>query len=140
MDENDGIEESDQTAKGACLCGEVQFEVSLPTLWCGHCHCTQCQRYHGAPLVTWVGVSQDQFQVTQGEHKLSWHASSAPARRGFCGECGSSFLFQSEKWPGEMHISLPNFKDPIDREPEGHTHFDTHCSWLALNDDLPRKI
>jgi len=30
--------------------------------------------------------------------------------------------------------------NPIDREPEGHVHFDSHVSWLELADDLPRKL
>ncbi len=131
---------TEQTASGACLCGAVAFEITLPSLWCAHCHCTQCQRYHGAPVVTWVGVSNDQFTFTRGEHNLRWFASSAPAQRGFCGECGSSFLFRSEKWPKEIHITLPNLKDPIDRQPEGHVHYRNHVSWLKLDDDLPRQV
>ncbi len=131
---------TEQTASGACLCGAVAFEITLPSLWCAHCHCSQCQRYHGAPVVTWVGVSADQFKFTLGEHKLRWFASSAPAQRGFCGDCGSSFLFRSEKWPQEIHITLPNLRDPIDREPEGHAYYDSHVSWLKLDDDLPRQV
>jgi len=26
--------------RGACFCGAVTFEVTLPTLFCAHCHCT----------------------------------------------------------------------------------------------------
>src|SRR5437016_1677092 len=36
------------TVKGACLCGAVQFEVTLPTLGCCHCHCI---RTRGATVV-----------------------------------------------------------------------------------------
>ena len=36
------------TVKGACLCGAVQFEVTLPTLGCCHCHCSICRRFCGA--------------------------------------------------------------------------------------------
>ena len=38
------------------ICGTVEFSVALPTLFCGHCHCTMCQRNHGAAYVTWFGV------------------------------------------------------------------------------------
>ena len=131
---------SQKLVGGSCLCGAVIFQVTLPSLWCAHCHCTQCQRFHGAPVVTWLGVKEEGFQVTVGENCLRWYASSAPARRGFCGECGSSFLFQSEKWPGEMHISLTNIHDAVDREPEAHVHYDTHAGWLSLADELPRKL
>jgi hypothetical protein len=131
---------SDETVNGACLCGAVKFEADLPSLWCAHCHCTQCQRFHGAPVVTWVGFKADGFRITVGESSLRWFNSSAPARRGFCGDCGSSFLFQSEKCPGEMHVSLTNIQDPIDRQPEGHVYFGDHVSWIELADDLPRRV
>ena len=130
---------SKDKVRGACLCGAVAFEADLPTLWCAHCHCTQCQRYHGAPLVTWVGVKADNFRITAGKEKLRWFRSSAPAQRGFCGNCGSSFLFQSERFPGEMHISLTNLQDPIDREPEGHANYDTLVEWLVLRYYLLRS-
>jgi len=130
---------ADSSVKGSCLCGAVQFEAELPSLWCAHCHCTMCQRFHGAPVVTWVGFRADGFRVTAGESTLRWYHSSAPARRGFCGECGSSFLFCSEKWPDQVHVCLTNLQGPIDREPEGHVYYASHVPWLQLADDLPRQ-
>ena len=47
---------SEPTVFGACLCGAVRFRIELPTLFCGHCHCTMCQRNHGAAYVTWFGI------------------------------------------------------------------------------------
>ena len=49
--------------QGACLCGAVRFQVTLPTLFCVHCHCTMCQRNHGAAYVTWFGVPKDQTRI-----------------------------------------------------------------------------
>ena len=132
MDEN--------SVRGACLCGAITFVAQLPSLWCAHCHCSQCQRFHGAPVVTWVGFAAEGFRLTTGEHSLRWYASTAPAQRGFCGECGSSLFFRSTKWPDEMHVSLANIHGQLDRQPEGHVHYGSHVSWLQLADDLPRKV
>ena len=128
-----------KTVSGGCLCGTVRFDARLPSLWCAHCHCSQCQRFHGAPLVTWVGFRTDAVTFSVGENAISWFASSPPAQRGFCSRCGSSFLFRSEKWPGELHISLTNIVGPIDRNPEGHVFYSSHVPWLTLGDTLPRK-
>ncbi|MEP5763574.1 MAG: GFA family protein [Halieaceae bacterium] len=130
---------NEQTVTGSCLCGAVSIEVDLPSLWCAHCHCSQCQRFHGAALVTWVGFSSEGFRVTAGADSLHWYRSSPPAQRGSCANCGSSFLFQSERWPGEMHVSLSNLHGPIDRAPEAHVNYATHAPWLELADHLPRK-
>jgi hypothetical protein len=131
---------SEEKVTGGCLCGAVRFEASLPSLWCAHCHCSQCQRYHGAPVVTWIGFNSDGFRITVGENTLRWFLSSPPAQRGFCGDCGSSFLFKSEKYPAEMHVSLTNLSQPADRLPECHVHYDTHAAWLELADELPRRV
>lgn len=38
---------------GACLCGAVRYEVTDLLEQVAHCHCTMCQRAHGAAFVTW---------------------------------------------------------------------------------------
>jgi hypothetical protein len=86
-----------------------------------------------------VGFAADGFQVTTGEHSLRWYASSAPAQRGYCGNCGSSLFFRSTKWPNEMHVARANIQSPLDREPEAHVFYGAHVGWLRLADDLPRK-
>jgi hypothetical protein len=129
-----------KTVGGSCLCGAVSFKAQLPSLWCAHCHCSQCQRFHGAALVTWVGFSKATFEIVGPGESLRWYRSSPPAQRGFCMACGSSLLFQSQKYPREMHVSLSNLHHPIDRLPQRHVHFDTHVPWLELADDLPRTL
>ena len=51
------------TTRGACLCGDLAFEATLPSKWVAHCHCTLCQRAHGAPVVTWVGFDENQARI-----------------------------------------------------------------------------
>ncbi|MGE5337814.1 MAG: GFA family protein, partial [Gemmatimonadota bacterium] len=58
------------SAVGSCLCGAVGFEFELPPKWVAHCHCTQCQRAHGAAFVTWVGVDEALWRVDDSQHAL----------------------------------------------------------------------
>ena len=51
------------TVKGSCLCGAVQFEVTLPTLGCCHCHCSICRRFLGAAYGTFFQVPRDQVRL-----------------------------------------------------------------------------
>ncbi len=127
----------DQTYSGSCLCGELQFSYRAPSLWCAHCHCSLCQRAHGAPLVTWVGVSEDSFRLDKAD-SLHWHHSSQDSRRGFCQLCGSTVFFQSERWPGEIHIARANIAGDIDREPALHAYWDSHATWFEFSDTLAR--
>jgi hypothetical protein len=127
-----------ETITGGCLCGTVRFAAHLPTLFCNHCHCHWCRRAHGAAFVTWFGVPEDAFKLTQGADHLVWYASSEQSSRGFCSRCGTTFLFHSTLMPGQMHITLANVDGAIDVAPQFHTFFDAHVPWVILGDDLPR--
>jgi hypothetical protein len=97
-----------------------------------------CRRAHGAAFVTWVGVEGEQFRLEKGAEEIAWYASSKEARRGFCSHCGSTMLFESSRWAGEVHVALGSVSDPIDRSPAAHVFFDTHVSWVLLDDGLKR--
>ncbi len=128
-----GVNES---VNGGCLCGAVRFEATLPSLWCAHCHCSMCRRMHGAGYVTWAGFKSDHFTVIRGIEHLKWYGSSSGARRGFCDTCGSSMLFESERWPNETHVALGCMDGPIDRQPEANSFFDAHVDWMPIDDAL----
>jgi hypothetical protein len=124
---------------GGCLCNAVRFQVEAPSLWCAHCHCTQCQRAHGAAFVTWVGFNEADVEIIDADSQLIWFASSPPARRGFCGRCGSTLFFKSSRWPAQLHVTRAAISTSIDRVPEGHAFYDTHVDWVVLADDLAKS-
>ena len=127
-----------ETFRGGCLCGQLQFEYDSPGLWCAHCHCSLCQRAHGAPLVTWVGVAEERFRMIGGE-TLRWYRSSADSERGFCQTCGSTLFFRSGRWPGELHIVRSNIEGNIDTAPVAHVHCESRAGWFEFEDSLPRS-
>lgn len=128
------------TATGSCLCGDLRFTATLPSKWMAHCHCTLCQRAHGAGVVTWVGFEANQVGIDDPQARLQWYESTPGAERGFCRRCGSTLFFRSARWPGELHIVRSNFATPLDREPQLHVFHDTRAPWLPIADDgLPRQ-
>jgi hypothetical protein len=76
--------------------------------------------------------------MTSGDEQLVWYQSSPPARRGFCGRCGSTLFFESTRWRDEIHIALAHMDGPIDRAPAAHVFFDAHVSWFEPSDGLRR--
>jgi hypothetical protein len=127
-----------EEVEGACLCGEVRFRVRLPSLFCGHCHCTMCQRNHGAGYVTWFSVPRGQLALTRGGDLLQRYASSSQGSRTFCTRCGSSLFYESTNEADDVDIPLANVDGPIDRVPECHIYFDDRAPWVAVDDGLPR--
>jgi hypothetical protein len=123
---------------GRCLCGAVKFEITLPTKWCAHCHCSMCRRAHGAAFVTFCGVEADRFRILEGADQLTRYASSPKARRSFCNVCGSTLLFEGDRWPDEVHVVRANIDGEIDRKPQAHCYFTDHVDWVDVSDGLPR--
>ncbi len=123
---------------GSCYCGKVTFEITPPTKWCGHCHCSICQKIHGSGVVTWVGCHSESVTINDPENKLYWYSSTEGAERGSCSHCGTQLFFRSVKWPGELHVTRASLLSPVDREPTGHSYYDSHVDWLTLGDELPR--
>lgn len=123
---------------GACLCGAVGFEVELPSLFCGHCHCTMCQRNHGAAYVTWFAVPRARLEVRSGEAELRRYASSAHGTRTFCTRCGTSLFCELDQHPDQVDIPLANMQGPIDRAPQLHFFYDDRVPWVEVTDGLPR--
>ena len=131
--------ESHEHARGSCLCGAVGFTAQLPSKWVAHCHCTRCQRAHGAAFVTWSGFPSAAVVIDDPQSALRWHTADTGAQRGFCSDCGSPMFFRSERWRGELHVARALFRDPLDRAPQSHVNFDTHVDWVNIADELPKK-
>ena len=121
---------------GSCFCSAVKFEIELPTLFCGHCHCSMCRRPHGASFVTWTGVPPERFTVTSGEQYLVRFQSSEKGTRSFCKNCGSQMFCQTE--PEVIDVALAALHGKIDRDPGCHYFFDSRADWTVVSDDLPK--
>jgi hypothetical protein len=119
-------------ARGRCHCGAVRFVAAFPTRFVAHCHCESCRRAHAAAFVTWAGFRHEQVRVLQGAGELATHESSPGTVRRFCRRCGTKLFFESAKWPGETHVPLAAFDDPLDRAPQGHAFAAEHVSWLPF--------
>lgn len=126
----------DSIIYGQCLCGVVKFEIVPPTKGSAHCHCSYCRRAHGAPLVTWLTMLDNQFKFINGEEKVNWYQSSEQSSRGFCVVCGSTLFFRSTQAPGEIHVAMANLTDDADRQPAVHVFTDQSVPWLSINDNL----
>lgn len=130
------------TVPGSCFCGVVTYEIDLPTLFCGHCHCSMCRRPHGAAFVTWTAVPPDQLRITAGGERLTTYKSSALGRRQFCDRCGSQLFCWHESEDGSppsmIDVTVASLQGDIDRQPEVHVFYDSRASWTVVNDELPK--
>jgi hypothetical protein len=115
---------------GGCLCGAVRYRIEGAPLWSAFCHCESCRRATGAPVTAYAGFKPEQVTFTQGTFRR--YASSPGVSRGFCGDCGSPLTFESERWPGEIHIHLGTLDTPEALAPQGEAFAKERIAWLKL--------
>jgi hypothetical protein len=126
-------------ASGRCLCGAVSFEIRGPLRDVMVCHCEECRRWSGY-LGAFTSARLDDLALT-ADGALRWidsPESDAEARRGFCGECGSSLFWQP---PGsdEVRIAVGALDRPTGLRVAGHGYAHQAGDWDRLvQDGLPR--
>ena len=123
---------------GACLCGAVRFEVSGPLDRVAHCHCTICQRAHGAAFVTWAALPSECVRVTVGDAELVHYRSSEIGTRSFCRTCGSSMFCTLDTHPGTIDVALASLAPGHGAAPKLHVFWDDRAGWIEVGDGLPR--
>jgi hypothetical protein len=126
-------------ATGGCLCGAVRYEVRGPLRDVLTCHCVECRRWSGHVFA--ATAARREHVVIVEPHGLRWvtsPASESEARRGFCGECGSSLFWDA---PGRDTISVAagSLDDTTGLQLIGHVYVTQAGDYYELPDDgLPR--
>jgi len=120
------------THKGSCLCGIVQYETGELSTRIDHCHCTYCQKFHGAAFGSYAEVKDPtSFRWTQGEESVSRYQSSSHSARLFCGACGSSLVAEIEG--GKMlAVTLGTLDDEPGVESAFHMFVRSKASWYEI--------
>ncbi len=129
------MSESEELHRGGCLCGAVRYEVRGPLRGVVNCYCTMCQKLHGA-CGAHSKADKAAIAVVEGRG-LKWYASSARARRGFCGECGSSLFWEPVDQPG-TGILAGTLDQPSGLETIGHIFLAEKCDFTEVAGAAPR--
>ena len=96
---------------GGCHCGTIRYQAEGEALTHALCHCTDCRRHAGAPMVGWTMYPQSAVRVTKGTPKV--YASSENGRRQFCPDCGPRLWHEPES--GDyLTIKAGSLDEPVD--------------------------
>jgi hypothetical protein len=121
---------------GGCHCGAIRYEARGAPQHVALCHCTDCRKSAGAPMVAWAAFAEGEVTVTQGEAKT--HNSSGQSLRSFCGTCGSGLFFRNEQFlPGIIDIQSATLDDPGALPPAAHIQVAERIHWMGMAHDLP---
>ena len=125
---------------GGCLCGAVRYEVRASIESICHCHCTMCQKVHGAAFGTYAPVPRAAFRVTSGSGAIHAYQSSPAARRLFCCRCGSSLVWDNEtEFRDAIFLAVATLDTAISPPAQRHIHVSSKVSWYEIADRWPRS-
>jgi hypothetical protein len=122
--------------QGGCHCGAVRYEVSGEPQHVALCHCADCRKSAGAPMVAWAAFAEGDFRVTQGE--ATTFNSSGASMRSFCPKCGTGLYFRNTEFlPGIVDIQSATLDNP-DALPAGaHIQTAERIGWMVEAHTLP---
>jgi hypothetical protein len=132
------MESAAPRATGRCLCGAVTYEVRGQLRDIILCHCVECRRWGGS-VAAFSATRNEDLVIVQAA-ALRWidsPASDRQARRGFCGDCGSSLFWQAA---GAERISIAagTLDDPIGLRVVAHIYTHQASDYELFDDGLPR--
>lgn len=96
---------------GGCHCGGIRYEAADTPDRHSVCHCTDCRRSAGAPMVAWAVYAASDVRVTKGQPKV--RASSEHGRRHFCPDCGTGLFYTNAAFlSGLIDVQTATLDEP----------------------------
>jgi hypothetical protein len=120
---------------GGCHCGAIRYQAEGEALNHALCHCTDCRRHAGAPMVGWTMYPRERVVVTKGTPKV--YASSQAGRRYFCADCGTGLFFSNDVvLPGLLDIQSATYDDPDAVPAQAHIQVADRIGWMQRAHEL----
>ena len=121
---------------GGCHCGAVRYEVEGEAITHALCHCADCRRHAGAPMVAWTMYPDEALRVTKGGVRV--YVSSEHGRREFCADCGTGLFYRNaEVLPGIVDIQSATYDNPDAVPAQAHIQVADRIGWMADAHTLP---
>jgi hypothetical protein len=120
---------------GSCHCGAISYEAEGEPDHHALCHCTDCRRSAGAPMVGWIAFKEDQVRVNGTP---ATYASSERGRREFCATCGTGLFYRNAAYlPGIVDIQSSTLHTAADVPPGAQIQVAERLPWMSQLNDIP---
>jgi hypothetical protein len=126
-----------KSAKGACLCGAVEIEISVPARWAWHDHGRASRLAHGAAYATYVGAYKSRMRVTKGAKTIARFVEEETGNaRSFCSRCGAPLMYERARAKDMVNVPRALFASRTGREPLYHIGIEELQEWTYAGEKL----
>ena len=124
--------------KGACLCGQVEFELAGEPLTFYVCHCTVCQRRTGGAALPVMLVPRTHLHILSGEAPLvEFQVNEKHRRRSrICPRCDTRLWAEPLEKPNISILRPGNLYDQRSFEPVADVYTRSKQSWFLIPDSV----
>jgi hypothetical protein len=120
---------------GGCLCGATRYAINAGARYTSYCHCEDCRKASGAPVVAWTFFPVGSLTWIKGAPKTLRFSERV---RTFCPDCGTPLSFFDPAIPGEFEVTTCSLDHPEFHPPRDHTWTSDRLPWFETADALPR--
>ncbi len=122
--------------EGGCHCGAIRYRLEGAPNSHALCHCSDCRRHAGAPVVGWAMFPRDAVKIEKGQTR-EYH-SSEHGRRHFCVNCGTGLFYTNEKiLPGIIDVQSATLDAPERLPPKVQIQVADRIAWMEQAHTLP---
>ena len=120
---------------GGCHCGAIRYEAEGEAHTHALCHCTDCRRSAGAPMVAWASIRRPRVKMRRPHPGLRV-VGTRPAA--FCEVCGTGLFYTNEAvLPGLIDVQSATYDDPDELQPQAHIQTAERIGWMATAHEFP---
>lgn len=121
---------------GQCFCGAIRYRLEGDPKVVALCHCVDCRRSAGAPMVTWAMFPESALTVSKGNPKTI--NSSGTAMRSFCADCGSGLFYRNASLlPEIVDVQASTLDAPDALPPTIQIQTAERLGWMKHIGELP---
>ena len=126
------------TLEGGCLCGDIRYRLTGPSLFVSQCCCRDCQKATGTGHTTIVGIHKSQLDMTGSPKTYTASGDSGgDVTRHFCATCAGR-LYTSGSLPGEViMVQAGSLDDPDAITPQSVIYTKDAVAWDRFDPALP---
>jgi len=125
-------------SSGACLCGEVRFEIQGEFERFYLCHCEYCRKGTGSAHAANLFSSTATLKWLSGEERVSsFQLPATRHSRCFCSRCGSA-LPNREMEGRLLVVPAGSLDSEVRIRPTAHIFVSSKASWDERLEDVPK--
>ena len=120
---------------GQCHCGAIRYQLDGEPVRHALCHCKDCRRHAGAPMVAWAIYPAGALNVI-GVPRI--YRSSEHGRRHFCGDCGTGLFYTNDvALPDMVNVQSATLDEAAAYAPAAQIQCAERLGYMAKLDEVP---